>query len=70
MYMPDRNQWVLARQDRNIVMWRLIEQYNLDLIGNVDDGTGPLYGYEYQIKYTIDAYEAYEQTSETANATQ
>ena len=59
-YIPSRENWVLARQDRNIVTWKLINQYNTDIYGTLDDGTQEAYPYEYQIKYTIDAYNAFE----------
>jgi hypothetical protein len=59
-YVPSRNDWVLSRQDRNIVTYKVITQYNTDLFGSKDDGTNGAYGLEYQIKYTIDAYQAYE----------
>ncbi len=60
MLIASRNQIVLAREDRNIVTWKLIEQYNGDVIGAKDDGSNGTYQYEYPIKYTIDAYETFE----------
>jgi hypothetical protein len=66
-YIPSRNEWVVARQDRNITTWRQIINYNTDLIGNKDDGSNGLYAYEYDVKYTIDSYEAYEQGSLTSD---
>jgi hypothetical protein len=59
-YIPSRNDWVVARQDRNIATFKVIENYNTDLFATKDDGTMGAYSDEYQIKYTIDAYEAYE----------
>jgi hypothetical protein len=59
-YLPSRNQIILAREDRNIVTWKLLEQYNTDVVGLKDDGSNGTYGLEYQIKYTIDAYNTYE----------
>ena len=59
-YIQSRNEWVLAREDRNIVTWKLINQFNTDIYGTKDDGTQGAYALEYQIKYTIDAYEAFE----------
>ncbi len=58
-YLPTRNQYVLAREDRNIVTWTLINEYNSDVIG-VHDGSDSAYGLEYPIEYTIDAYNMYE----------
>ncbi len=60
-YIPSRNEWVLARQDRNIVTFKLIDNYNTDIYATKDDGTQGAYTvYEYPIKYTIDSYQAYE----------
>jgi hypothetical protein len=60
-YIPSRNEWVLARADRNIVTYKLIDNYNTDIYATQDDGTQGAYNvYEYPIKYTIDAYQAYE----------
>jgi hypothetical protein len=59
-YIPSRVNWVLARQDRNIATYKDIINYNIDLFANKDDGTNGTYALEYQIKYTIDSYQAYE----------
>jgi hypothetical protein len=59
-YIQSRNQIILAREDRNIVTWKLINQFNSDIFGEKDDGTSGAYGYEYPIKYTIDAYNTFE----------
>jgi hypothetical protein len=60
-YVQSRNVYVLARQDRNIVTYFNLIALNTDLIGSADDGTAGAYSLEYAVKYTIDAYEAYEQ---------
>jgi hypothetical protein len=59
-YIPSRNDWVLARADRNIATYKLISTYNTDLFGTKDDGTNGTYDLEYQIKYTFDSYNTYE----------
>jgi hypothetical protein len=59
-YVPSRNDFVLAREDRNVATFKVISSYNTDVFGNKDDGTNGTYGLEYQIKYTIDSYDAYE----------
>jgi hypothetical protein len=64
LYIPSRNEIVLAREDRNITMWKLINNINTDLIGN-HDGTESVYGLLYPVEYTIDSYEAFEQASLT-----
>ena len=68
-YIASRNNWVVARQDRNIATFKVIEAFNEDIFAIKDDGTMGAYGYEYQIKYTIDAYEAFEQGSAPGTAT-
>ena len=61
MLIPSRNEWVVARADRDITTYKLIVQYNTDLIANHDDGTNGIYYLdEYPIKYTIDSYQYYE----------
>jgi hypothetical protein len=63
-YLPSRNNWVLARQDRNIVTYKDIQLYNTDIMTTKDDGTDGAYSvYEYPIKYTIDSYTTYEDTT-------
>jgi hypothetical protein len=60
-YLPERAEWIVARQDRNIVTWKVVTQYNSDLLTQHDDGTmNNTYDLEYQIMYTIDAYNEYE----------
>jgi hypothetical protein len=59
-FIASRNQYVLAREDRNIVTWKLIQQFNNDIFLNKDDGTNGTYALEYEIKYTIDAYNMFE----------
>jgi hypothetical protein len=62
-YIPSRNDWVLARADRNVATYKLISTYNTDIYGTKDDGTNGTYDLEYQIKYTIDSYNTYENIS-------
>jgi hypothetical protein len=62
-YIPSRNNWVLARQDRNIVTYKVCSVYNTDIITTKDDGSQGAYSDEFQIKYTIDSYNAYEATT-------
>jgi hypothetical protein len=70
-YLPERAQWIVARQDRNIVTWRVVTQYNSDLLTQHDDGSmNNTYDLEYQIMYTIDAYNEYEYNqSDTSSST-
>jgi hypothetical protein len=67
IYIASRNQYFVARQDRNIVNWVLINNLNTDLIGNHDDGSNGAYGLQYPIEYTMDSYNAYEYGSLTAD---
>jgi hypothetical protein len=59
-WIPSRNEYVLAREDRNVATFKQIQIYNTDLLFNADDGQNGAYGYEYNIKYTIDAYQYFE----------
>ena len=60
MYLPSRNAYVVARQDRNTVTYNIIKQYNDDVIVHGDDGSNGAYGLELQIKYTIDAFKQFD----------
>jgi hypothetical protein len=64
-YIASRNEWVVAREDRDVVTWTAIQNFNANLYQAHDDGSNGQYAYENQIEYTIDAYEAFEQTSAT-----
>jgi len=55
-FIPDRNTYVLARKDRNIATYKIIHQYNDDVLKNLDDGSGNTYSYELPIKYTVDSF--------------
>jgi hypothetical protein len=67
-YVASRNEWVVARQDRNIVTWQALVNFNTNLYQAHDDGSNGQYQYEYQIEYTIDSYETYEQTAATSDS--
>lgn len=58
-YVPDRNLYVLARKDRNIATYKVLHQFNDDILKNLDDGSGNAYSYELPIKYTLDAFGAF-----------
>ena len=55
-FIPDRNTYVLARKDRNIATYKIVHQYNDDVLKNLDDGSGNTYSYELPIKYTVDSF--------------
>ncbi|MFI5296861.1 MAG: zinc-dependent metalloprotease [Polyangiales bacterium] len=60
-YLPSRNEWVLARKDRNVATYIALLNYNQSILGQHEDGTNGAYALEYNIKYLMDAYAAYEQ---------
>jgi len=64
-YIASRNEWVVARQDRNVVTWTALSNFNSNLFQAHDDGSNGQYQFEYEIEYTIDAYEQYEMTAST-----
>ena len=55
-YVPDRNVYVLARKDRNIATYKILHQFNDDVLVNFDDGTFGSYGFLLPIKYTLDSF--------------
>ncbi len=57
-YIPDRNEWVVAQQDVNIVTNQIMLQYNGDVVAGMDDGNFPggAYGDELPLKYTADSF--------------
>ncbi|HEY2902049.1 MAG TPA: zinc-dependent metalloprotease [Polyangia bacterium] len=59
-YIRSRDQWVVARADRNPASYNIILNYNVDLFENFDDGTNGAVGLEYPIRYTLDAFKIYE----------
>lgn len=60
-YIQSQNVWVVARRDRNIVTWHNIIAFNTDVIGQHDDGSNGTYALQYQVLYTVDAYNYFEQ---------
>jgi hypothetical protein len=59
-YIRSRDQWVVARADRNPATYNIILNYNVDLLENFDDGENGTVGLEYPIRYTLDAFDLYE----------
>jgi hypothetical protein len=57
-WVPDRNQYVVAQEDRNTVTYQILATYNSDINITKDDGNQPgaAYGYELPIKYTLDSF--------------
>lgn len=58
-FVPDRNVYVLARKDRNIATYKILHQFNDDVLVQLDDGTFGTYGFLLPIKYTIDSFTQY-----------
>ncbi len=60
-YIPSRNQWLVVDRDRNIASYLVVRAYNQDVVNQQDDGNFPggAYGYELQMKYTLDAFTYY-----------
>jgi hypothetical protein len=60
-YLQDRNEWVVADQDRNVSTYPTMYNYTTDVIFEQDDGNiNPVspgaYGLELQLKYMFDYY--------------
>ncbi|MHB8419329.1 MAG: zinc-dependent metalloprotease [Myxococcales bacterium] len=62
-YLQDSNTWVIAEQDTNIATNYIMLQYNGDVVAQQDDGNFPGGAFldELPIKYTIDAFNYYNQ---------
>ena len=59
-YIASRNVWVVARQDRNIAAYKIIHDYNDDVLNRKDDGSDGAYSLELPMKYTLDAFKEYD----------
>lgn len=60
-FVPDRNQYVASRKDRNIASYIVLRDYNDDVVTRLDDGDNPggAYGLELPVKYMLDAFAYY-----------
>ena len=60
-FVPDRNQYVAVRKDRNIASYIILRDYNDDVVTRLDDGDNPggAYGLELPVKYMLDAFTYY-----------
>jgi hypothetical protein len=58
VYVPDRNQWVVADRDRNTATYTILRNYTTDVILQKDDGNygGPAFNLQTQVKYFIDYF--------------
>jgi hypothetical protein len=60
VYLADRNLWFFVDQDRNPSSYFQVYTYNNDINTNFDDGNlGPIYSYDENIKFMIDAYQLF-----------
>lgn len=61
VYVQDRNTWVFADRDRNTATYKIVNDYNIDIIKGEDDGVSPGRAYERQlpVKYFLDAFNFY-----------
>ncbi len=60
-YVPDRNEYVAVQKEVNIASWIIVDNYNDDLVHQLDDGNDPggAYGDELQMKYYLDSFDLY-----------
>lgn len=58
VYVADRNAWVFADRDRNTATYKILNEYNIEVIRGEDDGSVPGLAYSLQlpIKYFLDAF--------------
>lgn len=61
VYVQDRNAWVFADRDRNTATYKILNDYNVDVIKGEDDGTSPGRAYSRQlpVKYFLDSFNYY-----------
>ncbi|HVJ89806.1 MAG TPA: zinc-dependent metalloprotease [Labilithrix sp.] len=61
VYVADRHTWVFADKDRNTATYKILNDFNIQVIKGEDDGASPGYAYWVQlpVKYFLDAYNAY-----------
>jgi Met-zincin len=59
-YIASRNVWVVARQDRNIAAYKIIHDFNDDVLNRKDDGSDGAYSLELPMKYTLDSFKEYD----------
>jgi len=60
-FLPDRNTWVVAQQERNVASYIIAYNYNDDIVFSLDDGSFPgnAYNVELPMKYMLDDFEAF-----------
>jgi len=60
-FIPDRNEYVAVRKDRNVASYIIVRAYNDDVVTQLDDGAFPggAYGVELPVKYFLDAFAYY-----------
>ena len=59
-YLKSRNQWILADKDRNVATYKLMLDWNTDVVNDLDDGTGSAFGLEFKVRYAVDAFRYYD----------
>jgi hypothetical protein len=58
VYIEDRNVWMFCDQDRNTAMYKMMRDYNAEVVRGEDDGVSPGMAYPLQLplKYFADYY--------------
>jgi hypothetical protein len=61
VYVADRHTWVVADKDRNTATYKILNDFNINVIKGEDDGASPGQAYMRQlpVKYFLDAYNAF-----------
>ena len=58
VYVYDRNQWVFVDRDRNTASYKILNDYNINVIRGEAE-TERAYGLQLPVKYFLDAFTAY-----------
>jgi hypothetical protein len=57
-YITDRNTWLFVDKDRNTATYKMVRDYNTNVIRGEDDGVfpGQAYAQQLPLKYYLDAF--------------
>jgi hypothetical protein len=58
VYIQDRNAWVFVDRDRNTATYKIVNDYNIQVIRSEAEGNNA-YGYQLPVKYFLDSFNYY-----------
>jgi hypothetical protein len=66
MYLPNRNQYLLADKDRNVAMYTLMLTWATDVVDAEDDGSAGAQFFELKIRFALDAFNYFDKNQGAA----